>query len=128
LVLNAEMRFCVRHLYGNFRNQWRGLKLKSILWKVVIACGKEDYEERMKLLEKECKAWHAYLLLAGKEMWTRSHFLTNRKFDLLCNNICEAWNKYILEARDKPVITLLEMIKKMMIIRFQTERILAEAH
>ena len=69
-------------MYENFRNQWWGLKLKNLLWKVATVYRKEEYEETMKLYEKECKVGHACLVLPGKEMWTRSHFLINSKCDL----------------------------------------------
>ena len=58
----------------------------------------------------------------------RSHFNPNSKYDLLCNNICEAFNKYILKARDKPIITILEMIRRILMVRFQTKRELLQKH
>ena len=33
------------------------------------------------------------------------------KCDMLLNNLCEPFNKYILEAKDKPILTLMETIK-----------------
>ncbi|KAK1591707.1 hypothetical protein Q3G72_012074 [Acer saccharum] len=36
---------------------------------------------------------------------------------MLCNNMCEAFNKAILQARDKPVITLMEMIRNYLMKR-----------
>lgn len=38
-------------------------------------------------------------------------FKTYTKCNMQVNNICEAFNKTILEHRDKPIITLLEWIK-----------------
>jgi len=77
------------------------IKGKNLLQKATTTYRK-DHEEAMKLPE-ECKVGHDYLVLARKKMWTRSHFITNSKCDLLCNNICESRKKCILEARDKPI-------------------------
>jgi hypothetical protein len=38
------------------------------------------------------------------------------------NNICECFNSYILKACDKPILTLLEMIKKKLMRRYQAKR------
>lgn len=43
--------------------------------------------------------------------WSRSHFSTYPKCDILLNNLCESFNSSILEARDKPIITMLEAIR-----------------
>jgi hypothetical protein len=38
------------------------------------------------------------------------------------NNICECFNSYILKACDKPILTLLEMIRKKLMMRYQAKR------
>jgi hypothetical protein len=38
------------------------------------------------------------------------------------NNICECWNSYILKARDKPNLTMLEMIRKKLMRKYQAKR------
>lgn len=43
--------------------------------------------------------------------WSRSHFRTYSKCDLQVNNMREAFNREILEHREKPIITLLEGTK-----------------
>ncbi|GKC26202.1 hypothetical protein Tco_1033496 [Tanacetum coccineum] len=55
---------------------------------------------------------HEWLIKIPPEHWTRSHFLGKAKFDLLFNNICDVFNGKIVGDKDKPVITLLEYIKK----------------
>lgn len=42
--------------------------------------------------------------------WTKSLFTTSSKCDLLLNNLYECFNRYILDARDKGSIIMLEMI------------------
>jgi hypothetical protein len=38
------------------------------------------------------------------------------------NNICKCFNAYILKARDKPVLTMLEMIRRKLMRRYQVKR------
>jgi len=37
----AEHRFCMRHLYANFRKRFSGQKLKILMWKAARQFGKE---------------------------------------------------------------------------------------
>ena len=45
---------------------------------------------------------------------------------MLCNNYCEGFNSAILEARDKPIITLLEMIRNYLMKRMAKKRVQVE--
>jgi hypothetical protein len=54
----------------------------------------------------------AYLEKVDLHGWARVFFDTTPKCDLLMNNLCECFNSYIIKARDKLIITMLDMIKK----------------
>ena len=54
--------------------------------------------------------------------WSRSHFSTFPKCDILVNNICENFNKCVLDARSKPIIGLLEGMRNYMMSRMQACR------
>ncbi|XP_076927707.1 uncharacterized protein LOC143591367 [Bidens hawaiensis] len=51
--------------------------------------------------------------------WSRSHF-SGRANDMLLNNLCESFNKQLVGARDKPIITCLEYIRDYMTMRIVT--------
>ena len=42
---------------------------------------------------------------------SKSQFKTNSKCDSLLNNMSEAFNSVIIEARAKPIVTMLEYIR-----------------
>ncbi|KAJ0512140.1 putative Zinc finger, SWIM-type [Helianthus annuus] len=46
--------------------------------------------------------------------WSRAYFSGRAKCDMLLNNICEVFNRQIVGARDKPIITCLEFIREYM--------------
>ena len=56
------------------------------------------------------------------EHWSRTHFPTDIKCDILINNHCEVFNSFILEARDKPIISLMEGIKNMLMLKIRKKR------
>ncbi|XP_057440815.1 uncharacterized protein LOC130732839 [Lotus japonicus] len=64
--------------------------------------------DNMKELNQD--AWLEMMHVPPK-MWTRSAYSTHTHCDLQVNNMCEAFNRTILEHRDKPIITLIEGLK-----------------
>ena len=36
LIPGAVQRFCVRHLYSNFRKKYPGKKLKTLMWRIAL--------------------------------------------------------------------------------------------
>ncbi|XP_028084998.1 uncharacterized protein LOC114286118 [Camellia sinensis] len=104
LFPNASHKFCVRHLYNNFKGEHKGLVLKDLLWKAIRATTVLTFTRVMaKIKEVDCKAYD--LLVERPPIhWSRSHFNTFPKCDLLLNNLCECFNSSILEARSKLVI------------------------
>ncbi|XP_058773528.1 uncharacterized protein LOC131647680 isoform X2 [Vicia villosa] len=108
---NVEQRMCVKHLYGNWKKKHPGLVLKQAMWAAARATSIPVFEramEKLKLLDPV--AWKDMNDIPAK-FWTRAYFQTYSKCDIQVNNMCEAFNRAILEHRDKPIITLLEGIK-----------------
>ncbi|XP_070007025.1 uncharacterized protein [Nicotiana sylvestris] len=99
---DVSHRFCVRHLHTNFKRAgYNGMALKNALWKAASAT----------TIDSE---------------WSRSHFSSLPKCDILLNNLCEVFNKFILDARDKPILKLLETIRHLLMARINSNREKAE--
>ncbi|KAK2638966.1 hypothetical protein Ddye_026761, partial [Dipteronia dyeriana] len=66
----------------------------------------------------------AYKWLQDKdpEHWSLAFFINTDLCDMLCNNMCEAFNSAILNARNKPVISIMEMIRNYLIKRLVSKR------
>jgi hypothetical protein len=54
--------------------------------------------------------------------WSRHAFSTHSKSDMLMNNLAETFNAWIKESRDKPLLTMLKMIRRQLMTRFQQKR------
>jgi hypothetical protein len=120
IVPNSDHRICMRHLYINFRNEGhKGLLLRDKLWKPVAAYTMHEFEREMAQLKNMSEPAHAYLEKVDPHGWARAFFNTATKCDLLMNNISECFNSYTILAREKPIIVMLEMIKKKLIRRYQ---------
>ncbi|XP_019246896.1 PREDICTED: uncharacterized protein LOC109226558 isoform X1 [Nicotiana attenuata] len=116
-------RFCVRHLYGNFRRAcFSGFSLRNALWAAAKSTTVKFFHDRMSdllNLDADVVSW---LNDKPPSEWSRSHFNPNAKCDILLNNMCESFNSMILEARDKPIITLLEKLRYILMARIQANR------
>ncbi|KAK3205776.1 hypothetical protein Dsin_019822 [Dipteronia sinensis] len=78
----------------------------------------------MEKMRSESVAAYEWLVDKDHVHWSRAYFKDTTVCDMLCNNMCEAFNKAILQARDKHVISLMEMIRNYlmkMLVRKMTE-------
>ncbi|XP_059650403.1 uncharacterized protein LOC132296203 [Cornus florida] len=118
----SDHRYCVRHLYENFKLRFKGQQLKNELWEAARSFTEADFDVHMrniKVLNAEAYGW---LHNVPPEFWSKSRFTYQSKSDMVINNMCESWNAVILQARDKPIIYMLEWIRRHLMLRFQKKR------
>ena len=118
----AEVRFCMRHLHANFKQQHSGLLLKQMLWSCARATTPAEFTQRMMELKNEDEKAYDWLVKKNPREWSKSHFRVDVKCDMLLNNLCESFNSSILDARDKPIVTLLEKVRFWLMCRFTSKR------
>jgi hypothetical protein len=94
------------------------LKMKGI----ACAYTEVEFNAHMQELKRMSLAAFEYLDKIDPSGWSRVWFHGYLKCDLLVNNICECFNAYILKARDKPILTMLEMIRIKLMRRYQAKR------
>jgi SWIM zinc finger len=115
----AEQRFCVRHLYENFKGSYKGKGLKDILW----GAARASYEYWMNEMNNKDVEAYKWLKAKPAHQWSRSHFSSRVKCDMLLNNCCECFNKMILDSREKPILSMLESIRCKLMNRIYTKQI-----
>lgn len=120
---DSEHRYCKRHLLQNMGNKgWRGEKYKGFVDAAIYATTVWDYDKAMEDIKKlNLKAWE-WLIAIGKEHFSRHAFSPKAKSDLVVNNLSEVFNKYILDARDKPIVTMVEHIRRKVMVRLSLKR------
>lgn len=123
LLPNAENRYCVRHLHSNMkRDGFTGLAIKMALWGAAKATRVEEFYRRMQELRDIDEDAYQWLVNKPPQNWSRSHFSPYPKCDILLNNMCECFNSFILDAREKPIISLLEAIRNLLMVRMQSNK------
>ncbi|XP_050150570.1 uncharacterized protein LOC126625551 [Malus sylvestris] len=120
---NCNHRFCVRHLYTNYKAdgfKWKGLK--DALWNAAKATTIADFRKSMAEVNRLNEKAYKWLEKRPALHWSRSHFDTHTQCDILLNNLCESFNSFILRSRDKPIITMLETIRVLLMKRIWLRR------
>ncbi|XP_074313802.1 uncharacterized protein LOC141648997 [Silene latifolia] len=67
------------------------------------------------------RAWK-YLDDIGAILWSRHAFNTSCKSNMLTNNMCESFNAVLKEVRDKPILTMMEWIRRYVMKRHYEKR------
>ncbi|KAG8379804.1 hypothetical protein BUALT_Bualt07G0127400 [Buddleja alternifolia] len=122
LLPDIEHRYCVRHMYNNFKKEHHGQTLKDRMWNIAKAFTVNQFKflmEKVKEIDEEAHKWMADVLLRH---WSISHFRTSPKCDILLNNMCESFNLAILEARSKPLLSMMEGLRIYLMKRMQAKR------
>ena len=58
LFPTVEHRFCVKHIYNNFKLNFKGLELNAALWRCAITTTVREFEKRMQdMKELDKEAW-----------------------------------------------------------------------
>ncbi|WJX95630.1 hypothetical protein P8452_76924 [Trifolium repens] len=118
----VEHRFCVRHLYNNFRKRFPGKRLKELMWKAAKASYPQAWQREMKEIKAVNGDAFKYLIKISPRHWSKSYFTFNSKCDILVNNMSETFNFVIIGPRQKPIVTMLEEIKGYLMSRWTTNR------
>ncbi|WOL00674.1 hypothetical protein Cni_G09387 [Canna indica] len=123
LLHGVEHRFCLRHLYNNFKKKFgAGLMMKTLMHGAANATFAGAHREKMEQIKAIYKEAYDWLEAIPKQAWCRSAFSFYPKCYVLMNNISEAFNSTILEARDKPIITMFEWIRSYLMCRAASHR------
>ncbi|KAL9661622.1 hypothetical protein QQ045_026446 [Rhodiola kirilowii] len=123
LCPHSAHRFCVRHLYANFRKVFKGKQLKDAMWACSRASTVAQFQKAMNYLKELDSAAYTHLLKLDPSYWSKHAFGYFVKSDAVCSNISECFNSYIKVARDQPIITCLETIRRLLMKRFYEKRI-----
>jgi len=123
-ILNGvEHRFCLRHLYSNFKKKFGGgVVIRDLMIGAAKATYYAGWEKKMGELRNINPEAFNWLVSIPRESWCKHAFSMYPRCDVLMNNLSESFNSTILLARDKPIISMMEWIISYIMSRFSTLR------
>nr|KYP63698.1 hypothetical protein KK1_018277 [Cajanus cajan] len=117
----VEHRFCLRHLYCNFKKKFGGgTLLRDLMMGAAKATFVEAWDEKMQQIKKINSKAYDWLNAVPPQAWCKHAFSFYPKCNVLMNNLSEAFNSTILLAREKPILTMFEWIRSYVMGRFAT--------
>jgi len=105
------MRWCARHIWANWKQTWLGEERRKKFWQYVRATFEVYFSKKLDEMDQLGGDIVQDLLKYNKETWCRAYFKEHSKCDVVENNMCETFNSWILAARHKSIITMLEEIR-----------------
>lgn len=112
---------CILHLKRNIHTYFKNKHLSYLVGKAARAYRLPEFYgvfNEIKMMNASCAE---YLIGIGFEHWARVHFKGNR-YNIMTSNIAESWNAVIREARDYPILPLLEFIRSKLMNWFSERR------
>ncbi|GJV76189.1 hypothetical protein Tco_1507773 [Tanacetum coccineum] len=119
---NAEHRQCSRHIYENFRKQYPGLKFTQLFWAVFKASYPQLFNKVMDKIKSANPNAHKYLVDKNPKSWSRAFFEVDRGCEAIENGFSECFNSVIVNVRHKPLLTMLEAIRVIVLERMNKIR------
>ncbi|KAK8676276.1 hypothetical protein V6N13_034327 [Hibiscus sabdariffa] len=104
------------------QQKWKGMNRKLCFWNCVRSTYIEEFDDNLQKLEKLGPTSIEDLLQNPVQHWAKAYFSATPTCDVVDNNMTEAFNAWILDARCKPIISLLEDIRVMVMSRLHVKR------
>ncbi|GJU78645.1 pentatricopeptide repeat-containing protein [Tanacetum coccineum] len=125
----AEHRQCACHIYEGFRKQYSG-----VLWAASKASYPQLFNKIMEKIKKANPKAHEYLSKKDPKSWSRAFFreganceaVENGFSECLENGFSECFNAVLVSVRHKPIITILESMRVLVLERMHTMRLIME--
>ncbi|CAI9268545.1 unnamed protein product [Lactuca saligna] len=117
LLPYVEHRQCARHICQNLQKRFTGAIYHTLFWRASKATTEHAFKVVMKEIETLNPDAHQYLMEKDLKTWSRAFFQTGRCCDAVENGFSESFNAVIVDARKKPIITMLEEIRLYMMDR-----------
>jgi hypothetical protein len=119
LMPGLEHKYCVKHLHANLKRKgFKGKEYKDALWGAARAPNEIQFKFYLEVIKGMHQGAYNYLEKVDPKMWSRHAFRPSSCSDILLNNIAESFNAWVMEARDQPILSCLETIRRQLMNRF----------
>ncbi|KAL2930826.1 Inactive 7-epi-sesquithujene synthase [Bienertia sinuspersici] len=124
----VNRRYCARHLCKNFKKDYPGILMHKLFWSVVNAYSAFTFKKALQQVESVAGVgavmW--FQEIGPLERWARWRFHPDLYSDANTNNFVESFNSTIGVDRCYPILTLLEGIRRIAMVRHATRKSLAD--
>lgn len=113
----VEHRKCARHVLANWSKNWKGVERRRVFWRIAKSTFEAEMKDNIETMRKLGQEGLDNLLWYNLNTWCKKYFEEYSKCDVVDNNMAESFNAWIVSARYKTIITMLEEIRVKMMKR-----------
>ncbi|XP_042059595.1 uncharacterized protein LOC121804120 [Salvia splendens] len=107
----SEHRFCVQHIYNNFKKRFIGENFKDRLWEIASSTTPEHYVDKMDALQTEYPQAHQWLSeVAPKEKWVKEFSL--HTLVVMCSSTTSIRGQWIRSYDHAVPLVIKELVDK----------------
>ena len=107
----AEHRACAKHMYANWSKKLKCGELQLQFWKAVWSTFEKEFTNNMKKMGEISPNATSDLVAYPPNTWCRAYFRTRSKSWVVDNNFTKSFNAWINDARYRPIMSIMEMIR-----------------
>ncbi|PIA25045.1 hypothetical protein AQUCO_13300032v1 [Aquilegia coerulea] len=111
---------CMRHLTDSVSKEFKNSRLVHLIWKAAYSMTTMGYKEKMGEIEEISAEAAKYIQQILPSRWAVAYF-EGKRFGHLSTNI-EEFNKWVHDARELPIIQVIERIHSKLISEFDERR------
>ncbi|XP_027184198.1 uncharacterized protein LOC113782506 [Coffea eugenioides] len=109
---DATGRHCCGHIYSNFKSQFSSILLRSFFLKAAKSYDVVGYNEAMASIKDINREAWKYLDKIPRSSCCRHVFSPQLKCDHVTNNFIESFNNWVGDLRGKPILTLVDGLRR----------------
>ena len=109
----AQHGICMQHLYNNLSSRFKHVAIEPLFKRCAKAYTMAEYEFYMNAMCSISTSIKDYLTLVVPSKWARSHFVRKR-YNQMTTNISECMNSILNEARNRPIVSVVEAFRKVL--------------
>lgn len=127
---NIEHRKCVQHIYGNLKaGHGKKMEMKPLIWNLAWSYNEEQFEKNMERVRDYDLGVYGDVMKSNPKSWCRAFYKNEGNCcEDVENNSSESYNNTIVKAREKPMMPMLETIRRLTMVRNSTRYTIANAH
>ncbi|KAG7560858.1 Zinc finger SWIM-type [Arabidopsis thaliana x Arabidopsis arenosa] len=126
ILPQAEHRQCSKHIMDNWKRDSHDVELQRLFWKIARSYTIEEFNSHMAELKRYNPHAYASLQLTSPMTWSRAFFRVGTCCNDNLNNLSESFNRTIRQARRKPLLDLLEDIRRQCMVRTAKRFLIAD--
>ncbi|XP_074299311.1 uncharacterized protein LOC141630379 [Silene latifolia] len=122
MLPEAEHRLCARHIFTNWIKVMKRVPLHTLYWKAMKAYTEKEFNDVMEQLRQQSERAYTEMCAWDVTKFCRCFYKTWACTDVTCNNMAKTFNSWIIEVREKPILSMLVEIRRQVMSRMVEKR------